>query len=154
MQSISVNKYVIAFDMLYELCHSGEKALRQNVLTYLYSIQVLPTIYCGQEFGNGALLNYANSSIYYKGIPHNGSPPRRPDDKDGHYVFAIGENLTLRCKLLPFLPLKLINFQVTPHYKSIRIFNKSEKVILSFFWSAKAFPLSFFLTCIYEKLHF
>nr|XP_009775362.1 PREDICTED: serine/threonine-protein kinase AFC1-like [Nicotiana sylvestris] len=62
--------------------------------------KVLPTIYCGQEFGNGALLNYAYSSIYYKGIPHNGSPPRRPDDKDGHYVFAIGETLTLRYRIL------------------------------------------------------
>ncbi|PHU06795.1 Serine/threonine-protein kinase AFC2 [Capsicum chinense] len=62
--------------------------------------RVLPTIYCGQEFGNGAGLNYAYSSIYYKGIPHNGSPPRRPDDKDGHYVFSIGENLTPRYRIL------------------------------------------------------
>ncbi|XP_016542625.2 serine/threonine-protein kinase AFC1 isoform X4 [Capsicum annuum] len=63
-------------------------------------VEVLPTIYCGQEFGNGAGLNYAYSSIYYKGIPHNGSPPRRPDDKDGHYVFSIGENLTPRYRIL------------------------------------------------------
>ncbi|XP_060201767.1 serine/threonine-protein kinase AFC1-like isoform X2 [Lycium barbarum] len=62
--------------------------------------KVLPTIYYGQEFGNGAGLNYAYSSIYYKGIPHNGSPPRRPDDKDGHYVFSIGENLTPRYRIL------------------------------------------------------
>ncbi|KAL7209834.1 hypothetical protein ACSBR1_031405 [Camellia fascicularis] len=27
-----------------------------------------------------------------------GSPPWRLDDKDGHFVFAIGENLTTRCK--------------------------------------------------------
>ncbi|CAK9139794.1 unnamed protein product, partial [Ilex paraguariensis] len=58
--------------------------------------KVLPTIYCGQEFANGTVPNYAYSSIYYKGVPSNGSPPWRPDDKDGHFVFAIGENLTPR----------------------------------------------------------
>ncbi|KAJ8532909.1 hypothetical protein K7X08_015798 [Anisodus acutangulus] len=45
-------------------------------------------------------LNYAHSSIYYKGISNNGSSPRRPDDKDGHYVFSIGENLTPRYRIL------------------------------------------------------
>ncbi|KAL7265220.1 hypothetical protein ACSBR1_003054 [Camellia fascicularis] len=29
-----------------------------------------------------------------------GSPPWRPDDKDGHFVFAIGENLTTRYRIL------------------------------------------------------
>ncbi|KAL3536359.1 hypothetical protein ACH5RR_004820 [Cinchona calisaya] len=62
--------------------------------------KVLPTIYCGQEFSNGLLPNYAYSSIYYKGVSHNGSPPWRSDDKDGHYVFAIGENLTPRYRIL------------------------------------------------------
>lgn len=61
-------------------------------------VQILPSIYCAQEFGT--VPNYAYSSIYYKGIPRNGSPPWRPDDKDGHYVFAIGENLTPRCKYI------------------------------------------------------
>lgn len=28
------------------------------------------------------------------------SPPRREDDKDGHYVFELGENLTPRYKIL------------------------------------------------------
>ncbi|KAL7229734.1 hypothetical protein ACSBR2_008274 [Camellia fascicularis] len=60
------------------------------------AIQVLLPIYCGHEFGNEAVPNYAYSSIYYK--PRNGSPPWRPDDKDGHFVFAIGENLTTCCK--------------------------------------------------------
>lgn len=63
----------------------------------LSSIQVLP-IYCGKEFANAIFPNFAYSSIYYKGIQLNGSPPWRPDDKDGHYVYAIGENLTPRCK--------------------------------------------------------
>ncbi|KAL8483991.1 hypothetical protein ACS0TY_026619 [Phlomoides rotata] len=60
--------------------------------------KILPTIYCAQEFG--VVPNYAYSSIYYRGIPRNGSPPWRPDDKDGHYVFAIGENLTPRYRIL------------------------------------------------------
>jgi hypothetical protein len=25
------------------------------------------------------------------------SPPLREDDKDGHYVFSVGDNLTSRC---------------------------------------------------------
>lgn len=28
------------------------------------------------------------------------SPPRRDDDRDGHYVFNLGENLTPRYKIL------------------------------------------------------
>ncbi|XP_071910425.1 serine/threonine-protein kinase AFC1-like isoform X1 [Coffea arabica] len=62
--------------------------------------KVLPTIYYGQQFANGLLPNYAYSSIYYKGASRNGSPPWRSDDKDGHYVFAIGENLTPRYRIL------------------------------------------------------
>ncbi|XP_057971099.1 serine/threonine-protein kinase AFC1 isoform X3 [Malania oleifera] len=63
--------------------------------------KVLPVIYCGQEFINGAGSNHAFPSVYYKGLPLNGSsPPWRPDDKDGHYVFAIGENLTPRYRIL------------------------------------------------------
>lgn len=62
--------------------------------------KVLPTIYCGQQLANGLLPNYAYSSIYYKGVSRNGSPPWRSDDKDGHYVFAIGENLTPRYRIL------------------------------------------------------
>ncbi|KAJ0735851.1 putative dual-specificity kinase [Helianthus annuus] len=53
--------------------------------------KVLPALYRGQEFVNSAVPVFSYSSIYYKGIPHNGSPPWRPDDKEGHYVFAVGE---------------------------------------------------------------
>ncbi|CAI9098157.1 OLC1v1034752C1 [Oldenlandia corymbosa var. corymbosa] len=49
---------------------------------------------------NGLLPNYPYSSIYCKGVPRNISPPWRSDDKDGHYVFAIGENLTPRYRIL------------------------------------------------------
>ncbi|KAH9672113.1 serine/threonine-protein kinase AFC1 [Citrus sinensis] len=62
--------------------------------------KVLPALYCVQEFGNGGMPNYACSSMFYGAIPRTGSPPWRPDDKDGHYVFAIGENLTPRYRIL------------------------------------------------------
>jgi hypothetical protein len=59
-------------------------------------------LYCGQELING---NFATAflpppQIYYAGPPRNLSPPWRPDDKDGHYVFALGENLTPRCTFI------------------------------------------------------
>lgn len=60
-------------------------------------MQVLPAFYCGHEFTNGAVPNYAYSSVYYKGVLRNGSPPWRPDDKDGHYVFVVGDFITPRC---------------------------------------------------------
>lgn len=37
------------------------------------------------------------SSVNVKGLARNGSPPWREDDKDGHFMFAVGENLTSRC---------------------------------------------------------
>lgn len=59
-------------------------------------------LYCGQELING---NFTTAflpppPIYYTGPPRNLSPPWRPDDKDGHYVFVVGENLTPRCIFL------------------------------------------------------
>ncbi|XP_043715240.1 serine/threonine-protein kinase AFC1 isoform X1 [Telopea speciosissima] len=61
--------------------------------------QVIPAIHCGQEYASVGVSNYAYS-LYYKELPHNGSPPWRNDDKDGHYVFAIGENLIPRYQIL------------------------------------------------------
>ncbi|XP_020597948.1 serine/threonine-protein kinase AFC1-like isoform X3 [Phalaenopsis equestris] len=55
------------------------------------------TLYCRQEFVNGYGVNYAISSYYYNELHHHASPPWRADDKDGHYVFGVGENLTPRC---------------------------------------------------------
>ncbi|CAI9762058.1 unnamed protein product [Fraxinus pennsylvanica] len=60
--------------------------------------KMLPTIYPGKELGPVA--NYAYSSIYYKGVPHNVSPPWGLDDKDGHYAFAICEKLNPRYRIL------------------------------------------------------
>ncbi|KAJ6316398.1 hypothetical protein OIU78_019647 [Salix suchowensis] len=58
--------------------------------------KVVPGMFCCQEFGNrnGMIPNYG---LFYN---RNGSPPWRPDDKDGHYVFAIGDNLTPRYRIL------------------------------------------------------
>ncbi|KAF2293252.1 hypothetical protein GH714_040617 [Hevea brasiliensis] len=69
--------------------------------------QVQVGIFCGQEVGNvtsyassGATPDHiTSSSLFVKGVARNGSPPWREDDKDGHYMFAIGENLTSRYKI-------------------------------------------------------
>ena len=57
-------------------------------------------MFCGQEVEN--ISSYAPSehppSSLYKGVARNGSPPWRDDDKDGHYMFELGDNLTSRCK--------------------------------------------------------
>ncbi|KAK4766619.1 hypothetical protein SAY87_008261 [Trapa incisa] len=42
---------------------------------------------------------HAHSSLFELQVFHNDSPPRREDDKDGHYKFELGENLTSRYKI-------------------------------------------------------
>ncbi|KAI3970395.1 hypothetical protein MKX01_024042 [Papaver californicum] len=64
-------------------------------------------IICTQEVGNVTSFvssdHTTSSSLFGKGVVRNGSPPWRDDDKDGHYVFAIGDNLTSRCNYTDFL---------------------------------------------------
>ncbi|KAL8152649.1 hypothetical protein V2J09_010409 [Rumex salicifolius] len=62
--------------------------------------RVLPAFYCGQEFANGTIPNYVYSSMFYPAIPRASSPPWRPENKDGHYVFVAGENLTPRYRII------------------------------------------------------
>ncbi|KAJ6804793.1 serine/threonine-protein kinase AFC1-like isoform X1 [Iris pallida] len=57
-------------------------------------------LYCGLELMNGSGANHLFSSYYYPGVSRNASPPWRGDDKDGHYVFAVGENLSARYRIL------------------------------------------------------
>ncbi|KVH98961.1 Protein kinase, catalytic domain-containing protein [Cynara cardunculus var. scolymus] len=63
-------------------------------------------LFCGQDVGNVASFAPAwapSDSISSTLVKHggrNGSPPWRKDDKDGHYVFAVGDNLTSRCNYL------------------------------------------------------
>ncbi|KAF5202472.1 Serine/threonine-protein kinase AFC2 [Thalictrum thalictroides] len=58
-------------------------------------------MFYGQDVGN--VTSYApsdhTSSLFVKGVARNGSPPWRDDDKDGHYMFALGDNLTSRYKI-------------------------------------------------------
>ncbi|XP_010912940.1 serine/threonine-protein kinase AFC2-like isoform X1 [Elaeis guineensis] len=61
---------------------------------------------CGQGVGevtslvsSGSPSDHASSSQYAKGVARYASPPWREDDKDGHYMFALGENLTSRYKI-------------------------------------------------------
>ncbi|KAH1255011.1 Serine/threonine-protein kinase AFC2 [Glycine max] len=58
-------------------------------------------LFCGQEVEN--ISSYAPSehppSSLFKGVARNGSPPWRDDDKDGHYMFELGDNLTSRYKI-------------------------------------------------------
>nr|QGP73796.1 Tubby-like F-box protein 3 [Sedum alfredii] len=75
--------------------------------------QVLPVGFYGQELGNtfnvmpsvALSLDIANNTLFSHGvshphvIPRSDSPPWRKDDKDGHYTFAIGDNLTHRYKI-------------------------------------------------------
>ncbi|KAF5957471.1 hypothetical protein HYC85_004696 [Camellia sinensis] len=63
-------------------------------------------MFCAQEVGNvtsfatsRAPSDHTSSSLFVKGVARNGSPPWREDDKDGHYIFALGENLTSRYKI-------------------------------------------------------
>ncbi|THU68022.1 hypothetical protein C4D60_Mb05t30860 [Musa balbisiana] len=58
------------------------------------------TLYCGMEAAQMATMNQHLQSFYYGGVPRYGSPPWRGDDKDGHYIFSIGENLTPRYRIL------------------------------------------------------
>ncbi|CAL5380621.1 unnamed protein product [Camellia sinensis] len=62
-------------------------------------------MFCAQEVGNvtsfatsRAPSDHTSSSLFVKRVARNGSPPWR-EDKDGHYIFALGENLTSRYKI-------------------------------------------------------
>ncbi|WVZ73588.1 hypothetical protein U9M48_021876 [Paspalum notatum var. saurae] len=61
---------------------------------------------CGQEVVNTisvVALGLSSGGIVSSQVnheqPRGGSPPLRGDDKDGHYVFAVGDNLTPRYKI-------------------------------------------------------
>lgn len=52
-----------------------------------------------KSFGHSRVLA-DHASLFVKGLAQKGSPPWRDDDKDGHYMFELGENLTLRCNFV------------------------------------------------------
>lgn len=45
----------------------------------------------------GSTITTSSSLVVKGGVARNGSPPWREDDKDGHYMFELGDNLTSRC---------------------------------------------------------
>ncbi|XP_061346981.1 serine/threonine-protein kinase AFC2-like isoform X2 [Gastrolobium bilobum] len=63
-------------------------------------------MYCGQEVANVTSIFGMprvlpdHAGLFVKGVADKGSPPWRDDDKDGHYMFALGDNLTSRYKIL------------------------------------------------------
>ncbi|CAH2064217.1 unnamed protein product [Thlaspi arvense] len=59
-----------------------------------------PPLYYGPEFASGVVPNFVYPNMFYSGLPRQGSPPWRPDDKDGHYVFVVGDTLTPRYQIL------------------------------------------------------
>lgn len=72
----------------------------------------------GQEIANMASFGATrmlpdHAGLLVKGLAEKGSPPWRDDDKDGHYMFALGENLTPQCKYIQ-LPLKRLS--IKKHY--------------------------------------
>ncbi|RXH72173.1 hypothetical protein DVH24_033711 [Malus domestica] len=61
-------------------------------------------IYSEQDVGSGTSFGPMRAlpdrpSLFLKGLTQKGSSPRRDDDKDGHYMFVLGENLTSRYKI-------------------------------------------------------
>ncbi|XP_010515852.1 PREDICTED: serine/threonine-protein kinase AFC1 [Camelina sativa] len=59
-----------------------------------------PPLYYAPEFASGVVPNLVYPNMFYNGLPRQGSPPWRPDDKDGHYVFVVGDTLTPRYQIL------------------------------------------------------
>ena len=62
-------------------------------------------MYYGQEVANVMSFGMPrvlpdHAGLLVKGLAEKGSPQWREDDKDGHYMFALGDNLTSRCKCI------------------------------------------------------
>ncbi|XP_020576875.1 serine/threonine-protein kinase AFC2-like isoform X3 [Phalaenopsis equestris] len=96
-------------DCLTELPHAHVDHPRPRKRARLgWDVSIAPTIgvLCGQEVGDvtsllslGASSDHTYCSMHAKGVARNASPPWREDDKDGHYMFDLGENLTSRYKI-------------------------------------------------------
>lgn len=79
-------------------------------------------MFCGQEIGNlssfapsGVPSDNSSSSFCVKGVARNGSPPWREDDKDGHYMFELGDDLTPRCNHTFPLPKAVLIILMLPY---------------------------------------
>ncbi|WZZ66115.1 hypothetical protein YC2023_077485 [Brassica napus] len=68
---------------------------------FVSSLQVFhPPLYYGPEFAGGLVPSFGYPNMFYNGLPRQGSPPWRPDDKDGHFSFVVGDTLTPRYQIL------------------------------------------------------
>ncbi|CAN6802730.1 unnamed protein product [Brassica oleracea] len=67
-----------------------------------------PPLYYGPEFAGGLVPSFGYPNMFYNGLPRQGSPPWRPDDKDGHFSFVVGDTLTPRCESFNILSMDCI----------------------------------------------
>lgn len=51
-----------------------------------------------------------HAGLFVNGYAEKGSPQWRDDDKDGHYMFALGDNLTSRCNAFSHHQRAVLNF--------------------------------------------
>ena len=89
----------------------------------------------------------AERAVVDEGIEkRHASPPRRDDDRDGHYVFNLGENLTPRCNFHRhcnfFILFSLYSFSLISCFVSIGLENQTNWIR---FFSPFFFLIAFFL---------
>ena len=67
-------------------------------------------------------------------VKRHASPPRRDDDREGHYVFNLGENLTPRCECF-FIVIVGLPFKLDAEYTMIVWYGvcEIESAMLGFF---------------------
>ncbi|KAL8116570.1 hypothetical protein AgCh_022917 [Apium graveolens] len=75
-----------------------------GAIVYVKYLKAHLEFFCAQEVANftsfsSGIPTENTNSFSLKEVAWNDSPPWREDDKDGHYVFAVGDNLTFRCKI-------------------------------------------------------
>ncbi|TVU29423.1 hypothetical protein EJB05_20988 [Eragrostis curvula] len=94
------------FGAVFLVLGGGLGELEKKVALIFYPSVVAKCFYgiqmglCGQEVANAiSAVALGLSSGVVSSQVNQGSPPLREDDRDGHYVFAVGDNLTPRYKI-------------------------------------------------------
>ncbi|KAL8091971.1 hypothetical protein AgCh_034306 [Apium graveolens] len=75
-----------------------------SVMVYVKNLKAHLELFCAQEVANftsfSSRIPTENTySLSLKEVARNYTPPWREDDKDGHYVFVVGDYLTSRYKI-------------------------------------------------------
>ncbi|KAG0502237.1 hypothetical protein HPP92_002309 [Vanilla planifolia] len=97
-------------ECLVELPHTHIERRPRKRARLGWDVAIVPTdqigVLCEHEIGDFTSLVSSEASpenrcfsLHSKGVVRNASPPWREDDKDGRYVFALGDNLTSRYKI-------------------------------------------------------